>query len=73
MLKILLSRSGLSQRELASLLGVHVNTVSSWATSRVKLPQYAISYLNLHKFCLELRPIPCAKCAKIKEIVNETV
>lgn len=38
---------GWSQAELARRLGVHINTVSAWATGKVKLPMYAQAYLAL--------------------------
>ena len=40
----LLSRSGLSKRELARRLGMHTNTVSRWT----ELPGYARAYLTLY-------------------------
>lgn len=36
-----------SQADLARALGVHVNTVSGWATGRTAMPGTARAYLNL--------------------------
>lgn len=36
-----------TQAELARRLGVHVNTVSGWATGRTPMPLYAQAYLKL--------------------------
>lgn len=61
--------ANLSQKGLSLMLGVHVNTVSAWATGKLVTPKYATAFLAL----LITAKKPCAKCAKIKEIVNENV
>lgn len=38
---------GLSQRDLASRLGVALSTVSAWATGKAPVPKYASAYLEL--------------------------
>lgn len=38
---------GLSQRALASRLGVALSTVSAWATGKAPVPKYASAYLEL--------------------------
>jgi DNA-binding transcriptional regulator YiaG len=38
---------GLTQRSLASTLGVAVTTVNRWARGLAPVPQYAVAYLEL--------------------------
>lgn len=42
-----LKRLGLSQRELASRLGLAVSTVNRWAVGEAPVPQYAVYVLDL--------------------------
>lgn len=43
----LLESAGLSQRALASRLGLATTTVNRWAKGELKVPQYAVAYLDL--------------------------
>lgn len=43
----LLESAGLSQRALASRLGLNVSTVHRWSTGDLDVPQYACAYLDL--------------------------
>jgi len=47
----LLKQAQLTQKQLASLLGVHVNTVSHWTNST---PEYVTAYLELRIRWIEL-------------------
>lgn len=69
MFTLLLKEAGLSQANFAARLGLHRNTVNAWTTKRTEIPRYALTYLYL---LIESKK-PCAKCAKIKEMINENV
>lgn len=46
---------GLQQKELAELLGVHPNAVSTWAKGHYPVPGYMSSWLALLERNLELQ------------------
>lgn len=43
-----------SQAELGRRLGVHVNTVSAWATGKVAVPAYVVEYLRVMLLAKEM-------------------
>lgn len=43
-----------SQADLARRLGVHVNTVSAWATGKGDVPGYASEYLRVALLAKEI-------------------
>lgn len=51
--KELLTKSGLSKRDLARELGLNVNTPSNWGEYP---PPYAIAYLRLMEKYIRVRP-----------------
>jgi len=53
-----LARLDLSQRFLASTLGVANTTVNRWACGTVPVPQYAVAWIELADRLNQDRPIP---------------
>lgn len=54
-----LTTLGWTQAELARRLGLHVNTVSAWATGKTEIPVYAAEYLRV--MVLAHRSVTCLK------------
>lgn len=50
-----LKEIGWSQAELSRRIRVYPNTVSAWATGKVPVPGYVLSYLEVVRTLVELR------------------